>query len=174
MADGACADHLWFFSFRRRTLLAGERMTASFEFRDLQPASRHHDKQGPRMQRRSGTSHTSSAQSRQSPSKIPPFSHPCPRHSPRMKSRALPFMDIQERGFRDLVNGTSIKDAEGRPGSTAMASRRNLVGGDCAVSRYGTLLFSRFLPSPSTAPLPSSLNSHFCHADCITDSRRAP
>jgi hypothetical protein len=109
-----CADHrLGFFFFRLSDAAGREAHDCGFwRFRHLQPASRRHDKQALGMQRRSGTPHTYSAQSRQSPSRMPPLGGPCPPHLPRMKSRALPFTDIQERGFRDLVGGTSIKGRE--------------------------------------------------------------
>lgn len=44
-----------------------------------------------------------------------PSHDPCPRRLPRMKSRALPFKVIQERGLRDLASPTSIKGADSNP-----------------------------------------------------------
>lgn len=39
--------------------------------------------------------------SRRGPVQLPKTSPPVPRHVPRRQSRALPIVDIQERGFRE-------------------------------------------------------------------------
>jgi hypothetical protein len=129
-----------------RALLAGRaHLLRVFEVSGA-PASR----AAPKMQRCSGTRCISSVTS-------PVEYYPCPRHLPRRhcrQSRALPFPDIQERGFRDLANPTLIKDADRNPVPLDWpfsTTRLVVMAGASACSSQTT-----YWPSPAVGPLGSS------------------
>ncbi|KAK4149509.1 hypothetical protein C8A00DRAFT_18810, partial [Chaetomidium leptoderma] len=87
---------------------------------------------------------------RQNPSRIPP----CRRHWPRRQSRALPFMVIQERGFRDLLSPTSIKGADRNPVPPAWPLTKTRLAEIVPVS-LGTWSMLSLIAPPSAVEQPS-------------------
>lgn len=98
---------------------------------------------------------------------IRPGCYPCPRHLPRRKSRALPFVDIQERGLPRWPSPTSIKDADSDPVPPRWPFMETRLAEIVPVSHRGytawPLTFTRFLVLSPHLPHFQPLKSRFHH-----------